>query len=194
MSSGKEIPPGCPHPAPSPALTQQGWLPAPPMSQAHPQANSLALTCPCCQGSAQCLVWGCSGAASAALLQAGVMGWVLTADPCPTCPWGAPMALVPSREGASIPCKYITGHPKWESLFLFYFRLRNEQGKCLSPLPHAGSVGHSGTASRASRSFRDLLQKQPCSRLWASMVPTAVRPSAPRGIPTALLPPCWPMC
>lgn len=68
----------------------------------------------------------------------------------PSCPWGAPMALVPSPEGASIPCRYITGHPKWESFFLFYFRPRNEQGRCQSLLPRAGSVGHPGIAFCAS--------------------------------------------
>lgn len=103
------------------------------------QANSPALTSPCCQGSAQCQVQGCPQVASA-LLQAGVMDpgyWSL-----PSCPWRAPMALVPSPEGASMPYRCIAEHPKWESHLLFYFRLTKGQGRCQSPFPHAGSVGH----------------------------------------------------
>lgn len=73
------------------------------------------------------------------------------------------MALVPSPEGASIPCRYIAGQPKWESLFLFYFRPRKEQERCQSPLPHAGSVGHPGTASCASGAAETCCRNSPAA-------------------------------
>lgn len=100
MSPGKEIPLGCPHPAqgptaPAQALSQQGWLqlattlPCSAMSPADPvpsMGQQPGLTCPCCHGSAQCLVWGCPCAASPALLQAGVVEWLLIAAPVEP-PW-----------------------------------------------------------------------------------------------------------
>lgn len=189
---------GCPHPAhspgphfsswgpsaPAPAVLQQGWSaalpcaamgptkPGPPTSQQPGLGLSLS------PGRCQCLRWGCPGAPPAAPLLTRVMGWALAARPCPATPGEPPWLWVPGPEGAPVPRSSLAGTlGNVQSGSCSFSCIPDPEMSRETPVSpsscwEGGTPGH---CLPCQRSWGDLLQKQPCHRLWASTAQTATR-------------------
>lgn len=196
MCPGKEIPLDFRHPAPVPALTQQGW-PLAPHSLALPGHES-CWSRPTAQPWPVPAVREVPSAKCGAALRlpqpcSRLEWWILIAGPCPAAPGVPPWLWYPALR--ELPCHTgaLQNIQSGNITPPFLFQTEKRAGEM--PVS-SSSCWQCGTL--ALPPVPEVLQRPVAEtalpRLWASMVPTAGRPSTPRGIPTALLPPCWPVC